>query len=596
MFILARRRGFLLFITMQRYMETTIQKKVTGLLRTNKRKTFVFLTVFVVVGLSAVLTGRTLFGSEPKTVAAVGMSGKERMVTSADLVAVVGEEDATLGNTDVGSSWPGEIISSALSQIQPQRQGVIVEWRVNVGDTVFSGEVLGKISAPPATPELIQMLAEQTEAVARARAGTLVADAFAVTERGRLSALKVALGTTTVLSSDFSFTVLERLREKRAAKLASFRTFIERAIASHITRLSTANDFRSFREGSLNRRYGSLNQDVQNTFEPALVKLIGKLKESADVPIDGAEQYFALAIRLANSSGTDATVEDFRTLAGEDQKEFLEMLADYREAEAELADKETEYAIMISERGAMVERDRSLAYAEATAAEAAFATVSREIRGDVYITSPRAGTVSAIYKKVGDLVLPEMPIAVVAGYGDGQRIVRIKIPSNVQRPAKGDNVSVMRPGFPNDTHQATILGVGSTLDETGSYMADARIVDAVSWPAFASVRVIAPSASHISRIRTSAVWSDVNGVPTVWLVSPAGRIFSKHLTLGRTLGAFVEVYDGLAGGDRYLARPTPDIQEDMFLDDIVNTSDTNGGETDSSKESSGDDEMPGMEM
>ena len=80
------------------------------------------------------------------------------------------------------------------------------------------------------------------------------------------------------------------------------------------------------------------------------------------------------------------------------------MLSDYRMVQTELDDKETEYKIMVNEGGAMVEKDRLMAQAEADAAETAYKTVAREINGGSYIISPRAGTVSAIYKKVGDLV------------------------------------------------------------------------------------------------------------------------------------------------------------------------------------------------
>ena len=51
------------------------------------------------------------------------------------IVGVVGTDDNKLNN-----SWPGEIISSEVSQIQPQREGVIIDWRVNIGDVVSGGK------------------------------------------------------------------------------------------------------------------------------------------------------------------------------------------------------------------------------------------------------------------------------------------------------------------------------------------------------------------------------------------------------------------------------------------------------------------------
>src|SRR3989338_417201 len=255
----------------------------------------------VVAGIVLSFASRLLIGKENKVTAAVVMSADKSNSTFSDIVSIVGDEGNAV-NIEVGGSWPGELISSEISQIQPQRQGVITDWRVNVGDAVSAGDILGKISAPPATPELIKMLAEQTEAVAKARAQAVVADEFAVKERGRLDGLKDAINSDISSISDFSFTALARLREKVATKLIAIRSFIERAISGHVAEVSNVADFRNFRYGNLNRSYGSLNQDVQNMYELALMTLAAKLKNPAAVPIDEAEKYFALAVRLANSS------------------------------------------------------------------------------------------------------------------------------------------------------------------------------------------------------------------------------------------------------------------------------------------------------
>ena len=54
----------------------------------------------------------------------------------------------------------------------------------------------------------------------------------------------------------------------------------------------------------------------------------------------------------------------------------------------------------------------------------------------------------------------------------------------------------------------------------------------------------------------------------VWAVSEADRIYAKEITIGRTLGSSIEVYEGLKKGDRYIANPTSDIKENMFIDAI----------------------------
>ncbi len=71
---------------------------------------------------------------------------------------------------DVGTSWPGEIISAGDVEVQPAREGTIVEWKAKIGQRVTQGQVLARLSAPPATPELTRTLAEQAQNLTRARA------------------------------------------------------------------------------------------------------------------------------------------------------------------------------------------------------------------------------------------------------------------------------------------------------------------------------------------------------------------------------------------------------------------------------------------
>jgi multidrug efflux pump subunit AcrA (membrane-fusion protein) len=517
-------------------------------------------------------------------------------------VAIVGADDlASAGNVASNNSWPGEIISPKVSQIQPQREGVITNWRVRIGDTVSAHEVLGEISAPPATPELIAMLAERAEALTRAKAQARIADEFAVSERLRLDALQNALSNNVVSGRDLSFSVLESMREKVEATRIAARSFLERAIAGHVGMVSTVTDWRYYRANSLNRQsFGILNQDVssvQDAYEFSLVKLIDQLKRSADLPIESAQNYFVLAVRLADSSyrgetADEAMISGFQAAVAADQNDFLGMLADYREAQAELADKEAEYKIMISEKNSMVEKDRSMAQAEVGAMEVSYRTVANQITGGLLITAPRAGSVSAIYKKVGDLVDPGMPIAVIAGHGNDDFIVRMRIPNNARKPSVGETLSVVRPGFPQDVRKVKVTGIGISLDETGSYMGDATFVDHADWPVGGSVRVIVPQNSNAPTVKLSSIWWSEDAKPHLWGVSEAGRIFARKITIGRTLGAVVEAYDGIKNGDRYIVNPTPDIHEDALLDDIAPKNGSAGGPA----RSGGHDAMEGMEM
>lgn len=501
------------------------------------------------------------------------------------IVGVVGEDGGAgaATNVNVNSSWPGEVISSAIAHIQPQREGVITDWYVGIGDSVYAGTVLGKISAPPATPELIAMLAEQTAMVTRTKALATAADAYAAKEQARFKVL-----------SDAS--VLARLRDQVTTRRAAVRSFIEQMLTRHVTAVTSYFDWKSFRLGGLNRQYGNLNQNIQNAYEIALLTLATALKTSFDLPALFAQDYVALAVQLANQSSDAMFADAFRMAATEDQKDFLMLLADYNEALVMMSDKEIEITTMISEKSAMIEKDRLMAHAEADAAEGSYRTVANEITVGSSIIAPRSGTISAIYKKVGDLVGPEMPVAVIVGFGTSNHTVRVSIPSNVRKPAVGDVVAVSRPGFPDDAYPAKFVGVGVSLDDTGSYAADVVFTDLVDWPIGASVRVALSGDSQTRTVPLSSTWKDKQGNLSVWGVSEAGRIFARKITPGRTLGSLIEVYENLAKGDRYIVNPNVDIREDVFIDDMKFPAVKNGGVGTPKKSSGGHQNMSGMEM
>ena len=198
-------------------------------------------------------------------------------------------------------------------------------------------------------------------------------------------------------------------------------------------------------------------------------------------------------------------------------------------------------------------------------------------------------------KKPGEFVGPGMPVATVTSKVNDRVLVRMSIPNNIQKPKIGELLSVIRPGFETDIKKVQLVGIGSSLDD-GSYMADAVFIEPTKWPVGASVRVLASKNSTVLIKYSSIIWSE-SGKPTVWAVSEADRIFAKEILTGRTLGASIEVYEGLKNGDRYIASPTSDIKENMFLGDLIKTSsprENNGANP--AKSGKDEDDMGGMEM
>ncbi|MDO8572595.1 MAG: hypothetical protein Q7S11_02365 [bacterium] len=495
-------------------------------------------------------------------------------------VATVGAEIAT-GTESPGSSWSGEIVSLGNIPIQPQREGTIVEWRVKIGQWVNEGQTLGKLSPPPATPELISMLADKAELLARARAQATTTEIF--TEK-TIEQLKT-------LSSSFEKEASGvQIKNTVSAQKQNVRVFIDQILFKHGSVASNATTPSSFRFGSLNRQYGQLDQSNQNAYELAFMRLAKELNNPDVFPFDSAREYLAVAVRLANTTQESSEITDIRTMMREDQEKFLTMLA-------EITTTEIEYKTMwreINEKIADNERLRAMSRAEVKAAEASYATVERSINGGLFIPAPRSGVISTITKKVGEFVGPGMPVASLNTGNIGERFVRFSIPSNVKLPKIGSTLSVVRPGFSQDIQNVKVFGIGTSLDTTGAYMADATFLTPVDWPVNASVRVIAPQSSRDPIIEISSVWWSEEGVPHVWGVSEGGRIFAKKIIIGRTLGASIEVYEGLKNGDRYIISPTADIYEGVLLDDTIKDPVSKDGAATFPAKSGGHENMPGM--
>ena len=107
-------------------------------------------------------------------------------------------------------SWPGEVLSATDVRVHPSREGQISEWRVKLGQKVKKGQVIGRLTPPPATLELSSALAERSQAIIRARAQAEATERLAQAARGQLERLKLVLDR----NRDASLQVAEREAEQ----------------------------------------------------------------------------------------------------------------------------------------------------------------------------------------------------------------------------------------------------------------------------------------------------------------------------------------------------------------------------------------------
>ncbi len=517
-------------------------------------------------------------------------------------IKTVTDQKGELG--DLSNSWPGEIISFGDIQIQPRRGGTIIEWNVNIGQKVRAGQVIARLSAPPAMPELTSMLAEQAKMVTEARIDAKAQIDFAEKKKQQLVALRSVVDASRNNAADMlnvsratgdtisAQTAIIQARKATESDQKKIRSSLEQSIRREL-QMFTHNeiDVVSFYNSvdPLPRLYvmesfGKISGSSRFAYLVALNNVLKEMtKENGNLEAVGAE-YFAAATRMAGATTADDEVTssqltEVRRMIAMDQMAFLDAVKEYQMSQAELtkmeveyklmlAEKETDYAMQkkeIEEQVAMLDKDIAMNGGRVAAAEASYYTVAGSINGDLSIVAPSNGVITSIMKKNGDFVEPGMAIASLNNGRNSDKFVRFKIPSNIRLPKPGSELVVARPGFPNETHKLKLIGVGTALDSSGSYMADAKFAEDVYWPVNVSVRVM-PNGSSSSSLFVSInaiEWGSSSS--SVWIVKADNTITRRVIKTGRTLGESVEIYEGLSIGDKYVGKLISGLKEGVLV-------------------------------
>lgn len=577
-------------------MQEKLQNMMNAIVHDRKKRFIAGSITFVTLGL---LIAVAILGGDSEALAKEKLSSDE---STAIKIITVGS--STEGFVSVGNSWPAEIISLSSMQVQPAREGTITEWYVHVGQSVSQGQILGKLSQPPAMPDLISMVAGEEESLSKMKTQATAERKFTEERIVQLKQLKQKIESTQVdraalLGGGAAGTNLSIVEVKKKAARAVLQSSITKTVPM-LTGVSVA----SARSANTTLRYaiGAQNFSLRSGFTSTLFKVMDDLADPIKLPEQSGLAYFDLTIKLVNASiadGSEITSSDLDSLKDmliEQQADFIGMLNEVKTMELDVTEKDKESFEQLRDIEAQIselQKSLSIAEGEVDAAQKSFRTISGTVYGGYSIIAPRAGVISSIMKKPGEIVEPGMSVATITGKGDEKKIVRIRVPNNIPKPLVGEDISVTRPGFAHNVHQAKIIGIGLSLDDTGSYMADAILTSETDWPTGASVRVIPPDDSSTSAVKLSSVWWGANGTSMLWKVSSAGRVYSEKVTLGRTLGTMVEVLEGLKNGDRYIESPTEEIAEDMLVSDIQDP-EQEKVEGSSSDKSDGMENMPGM--
>lgn len=367
--------------------------------------------------------------------------------------------------------------------------------------------------------------------------------------------------------------------------------------------------------------YGLLNYTARVDYVSTLSVFARSLGDSTFLPETDASNYTQATLKLlANTAMTEqimaSNVENIRNIVFEDEQIFLEAIKDYKDAQKEVEVLRAKYgkitvdtnrdiigaqtnvttneaylntaesmkASQIAEadkdfrkekasldgKTAELKRQLDIANAEVRAAGAAYKLVEAGLGEQIRAT--QSGVISAIYKKVGDYVTVDTPIAATSSENYRNRFVRFRIPIDMRLPERGEEVSIEQPGFPLDPKKAIISGVGLALDRDGSYQADAEFNEPVDWPVNLSVRVISSVSSNFVLVPFTAVWWDNKEIPHVWMVDEEGSITSRLVTLGRALGDRIEITEGIMDGEKYVTVTSPSLREGIVVSDTGGSS------------------------
>lgn len=555
------------------------------------------------MGINAVLAGPG-HDEDPQ-----GTSTQSTGTASVAIETIVDQGLSSLISTN--ASWAGELLSTSDVLVHPLREGQIVEWHTRLGRRVSQGDVLGRLSAPPANLELAAALGERASALVMARAQAEATERLVADSKTSLLAVRAALersrnASLAVASNEAEQTKhvsvgaekeLIALEAMLPVKRQAVRSALERTTYRLSGQLTTGGSSPSTSEGVANMRLksgvGVYSEATRTDYRNALAILLSALRQPTALPLDEAREYLHAAQKLLSaSSATEELSEEhlgeLRTDLADDQQALNEATSELSSLEKEVISAKTvaanaglaaggvddkrimtvtETDAAVAERKAELdakiaelERDLALARAEVDAAEAAYRTIATGLGGQD-IVAPRSGTVSAVYKNIGDHVSPDIAVAAVSGLSSKGSYVRFRIPSDARRPDVGEEVAVERPGFPLDKARAKVTGVGPALDANGAYAAEADFIEGVDWPVHSSVRVVSSADKDGGiLIPFSAVWWSDGGATNVWLVMENDVIRPQPIRAGRAVGDRIEVEEGLQIGDHYVLRPTPELK------------------------------------
>lgn len=487
-------------------------------------------------------------------------------------VIKIGDVSTSTKELNLGSSvsWYGEIISPKDGNVLAKRDGSIASWNVSIGQNVYAGQVLGRLSPPPKTPDVVQAIAGQSEALAKAKAEAKANTEYTARKIEQLNSLRNKYSTSTE-----STNTLSDLKKK------NIRIVLQSSIAKLIPLIFTNANYTnpsSITTSNLIWNIGAIDSSSRNAYPPKVVSFINDLKsEDGNFEQSGLNFFDATSRILASSLTSDSLsvseLQSLKTTTITEKEEYLAAVKEYKESLVVNNDRNLTSSDKNQDIDAQIlqlEKDQALSQAELIGKQASYNTVVGGLLGGLEIVSPRSGVVSTINKNVGDYVKPEDVLGFITSQNQAEKLIRFKVPSNSLKPVRDQELTVVRPGYIDTKMKIKVIGIGNSLDSSGSFLADGKFIENTDWPINSQVRVLNDSSkSTTATIPFSAIFFGEDGDTAVWTVTSENKLQAKDVKTGRTFGDNVEIEKGLLVGDVVVTKPIEKMVEGMLVSSNV---------------------------
>lgn len=275
--------------------------------------------------------------------------------------------------------------------------------------------------------------------------------------------------------------------------------------------------------------------------------------DQTDAALSGTRKSLSAALSAKNSAEAAeqlarSTYDRYLNLKKEDSvsaQEFDEVHARYLQAKAGL-----------NQAKAMVET----ATAQVKRAEAALAS-AQVTRKDSVVAAPYDGVITAKHVEVGDLASQGTPLLTMDTL-ESFRVDMVLPESYIADVKTGVSVNVSIPALGGAALPGMIRTIVPSADlRTRSFLVKVSLPQNLPWKSGMFARVEVPLGRTPKILVPSEAVIHQGQLTALFVLDPQGIARFHLVRLGNVYGEKVEVLSGLGNGDRYVARPVPQLQD-----------------------------------